>query len=101
MITVFERIPPLFVELYDDQFKTWANEFRKRGQYAAIVFNRVPGSISILGPDGEPVWKGAWLAAEVDRSQPQAVRVVIKPRTEHDEEMIVKHCREMRPHVLN
>lgn len=101
MITVFEKIPDLFIEMYDDQFKTWAHEFQKRGPYAAIVFNRVPGRPVILGADGEPVWKGAWLEADVDRSQPQMVRVVIKPRTEHDAEMIEKHCREMRPHVLH
>lgn len=101
MITVFERIPDLFVELYDEQFKQWAREFRKRGTYAAIVFNRVPGTPVLLGADGEPVWKGAWLEAEVDRAQPQLPRVVIRPRTDHDAEMIERHCREMRPHVLN
>jgi hypothetical protein len=101
MMTVFQDLPDLFIEMYDEQFKIWAREFKKRGQYAAIVFNRVPGRPAILGPDGEPVWKGAWLEAEVDHSMPQVPRVVIKPRTEHDAEMILRHCVEMRPHVLN
>jgi hypothetical protein len=100
MLTVYERIPEIFVELYDQQFQQWAREFQKRGQYAAIVFNRPRGTPVILGADGEPVWVGAWLSAEVDRSQPQLPRVIIRPRTEHDQEMIERHCREMAPHVL-
>ncbi len=101
MMTVFERIPDLFVELYDAQFQQWAREFQARGRYAAIVFNRPRGVPAILGADGEPIWVGAWLSAEVDRSQPQTPRVVIRPRTEHDAEMIERHVREMSPHVLN
>lgn len=101
MLTVFDRVPELFIELYDAQFAQWAREFRKRGQYAAIVFDLPPGVPAILGPDGDPIWRGCWLAAEVDRSQPQVPRVVIRPRTEHDAEMIERHCREMRPHRLN
>lgn len=101
MLTAFERIPDFFVELYDAQFAQWAREFRKRGQFAAIVFDLPPGTRAVLGPDGEPVWKGCWLEAEVDRSRPQMPRVVIRPRTEHDAEMIERHVREMRPHRLN
>lgn len=95
MITVFEKIPDLFVEMYDPQFAQWAREFRTRGQFAAIVFDRVPGQGVILGPDGKPVWKGAWFEAEVDLSVVDRPRVVIKPRTLHDEEMVDRHCREM------
>lgn len=101
MLTIFEKIPDLFIELYDGQFQQWAREFQARGAFAAIVFNRVPGTPVILGMDGEPVWRGCWLKAEVDRSRPQMPRVVIAPRTEHDAEMIERHVREMRPHVLN
>jgi len=100
VLTVFERIPDLFVAMYDRQFSIWAREYQRRGNTAAIVFNLPPGHRAVLGPDGEPVWKGAWLAAEVDRSQ-GVPRVVIRPRTEHDEEMIARHCREMAPHVLH
>lgn len=95
MITVFEKIPDLFVEMYDAQFAQWAREFRRRGQFAAIVFDTPPGGVRLLGPDGQPVWKGAWFEAEVDRADPENMRVVIKPRTPHDEEMIERHCREM------
>lgn len=101
MITVFEHIPDFFVEMYDTQFRQWAREFQKRGHYAAIVFNRPPGTRPILGPDGEPIWRGCWLEAEIDTSNVQNVRVVIKPRTDHDRDMIEKHCKEMHPHFLH
>jgi hypothetical protein len=101
MLTVFERIPDPFVQMYNSQFEQWAREFRKRGNYAAIVFDRVPGKPVLLGQDGKPVWKGAWFEAEVDRTLPQQVKVVIKPRTGHDEEMVERHCREMAPFRLN
>ena len=47
MITVFERIPEFFVELYDAQFQIWAREFRKRGYECAIVFSRPPGTVGL------------------------------------------------------
>ena len=101
MITTFERIPEIFIELYDAQFQLWAREFQTRGPYAAIVFNRPHGTPMQMDEDGQPVWHGAWLHAEVDRTLIGGVRVVIKPRTEHDADMIERHCREMLPHVLN
>lgn len=100
MLTVFEKIPDLFVEIYDPQLKTWAAEFRTRGPKCAIVFNPAPGAKPLFDGEGRMVAAGAWLAAEVDRSQPQNPRVIIRPATEHDEEMIARHCRELRPHVL-
>lgn len=101
MITTFERIPELFVELYDAQFRQWAREFRERGRYAAIVFNRPAGHRMELDEDGEPVWFGAWFSAEVERTLLGGPRVVVRPRTEHDEDMVLRHCREMAPFVLN
>ena len=100
MLTVFERIPDLFVELYDEQFGMWAREYRRRGRYAAIVFNRVPGQGVVLGLDGKPVWRGCWLEAELEAGRGGERRMVIKPRTDHDAEMIERHCREMSRHVL-
>lgn len=101
MLTVFEKIPEIFVQRYEPQFEQWAREFSKRGNYAAIVFDRMPGRPVLLGPDGKPMWKGAWFEAEVDRSHPQEVKVVIKPRTAHDEEMVDRHCREIAPWMLH
>lgn len=98
MLTVFEKIPDLFVQHYDSSFQVWAREFKKRGERCAIPFDRVPGQPVILGPDGKPSWKGAWMVAEVDRSNPQMPRVVIRPEDEFAEHLIEKHTREMAPH---
>lgn len=100
MITVFEKIPDMFVEMYDAQFQTWAREFRNRGRRCAIVFNLEPGKVPLLDAEGRRIAAGCWLEAEVDMERPQMPRVIIRPATEHDEEMISKHCRAMRPHVL-
>lgn len=101
MITVFEKIPEIFVQRYEPQFEMWAREFQKRGNYAAIVFDRTPGQPVLLGADGKPVWRGAWFEADVDRSRPEHIRVVIKPRTGHDEELVERHCRELAPWMLH
>lgn len=100
MLTVFERIPDLFVQMYDAQFQMWARQFRARGKRCAIVFDRRPGEAVLLDGEGRPVLKGAWLEAEVDRSVPERPRVVIRPWREQDEELIRRHCREMSGHVL-
>lgn len=99
MLTVFEKIPDLFVEVYDAQFQTWAREFRTRGPRCAIVFNLTPGAQPIYDEDGRIVAVGAWLTADLDLSTPNR-RMVIRPATEHDEEMIARHGRAMKPHVL-
>lgn len=95
MLTVFEKIPDLFVQHYDGSFQVWAREFRKRGARCAIPFDLRPGEVRLLDAGGRPVWKGAWLVAEVDRSQPQHVRVVIRPEDEAQAAAIEKHTREM------
>lgn len=95
MLTVFERLPELFVQHYDASFQVWAREFRKRGDRCAIPFDRKPGVPAILDSEGRPVWKGAWLVAEVDRSRPQEVRVVIKPENDEAAAAIERHTREM------
>lgn len=99
MITDFEKIPPLFAEVYRPQFETWAREFRKRGSRCAIVFNPVPGKDPLFDQEGRPIAAGAWMQAEVDYKGREP-RVIIRPATEHDQEMIARHCREMAPHVL-
>lgn len=100
MITVFERIPDLFLQIYDESLQVWAREFKTRGPKQAVQFLPVPGSIPILGPDGKPVLRGAWLVAEVDRSLGEP-RVIIKPETDRDAEAIDRHVREMARHVLH
>lgn len=101
MLTVFEKIPDLFVQHYDSSFQVWAREFRKRGPECAIPFDREPGVPVILGPDGQPSWKGAWLVAEVDRTLPQTPRVVIKPKDDAAAEAIERHTRVMARHWVS
>lgn len=92
MLTVFDQIPDAFVELYDAQFRTWAREFRRRGKRCAIVFHVKPGSVPILDGEGRRVVRGVWLEAQVEGGG----RMVIRPATEHDAEMIARHVREMQ-----
>ncbi|MEO6381965.1 MAG: hypothetical protein ABIO35_08205 [Nitrobacter sp.] len=99
MITEFERIPDLFVQLYDQTFQVWAREFKIRGPKCAIPFLKPPGAVTLLDANGHPMQKGAWFEAEVDRSLGEP-RVVIRPATPADEELIARHVREMSPHVL-
>lgn len=100
MITVFEKIPDLFIQMYDYQFQVWAREFRARGPECAIIFQKPPGAVTLLDGNGHPIQKGAWMVAEVDRSLGEP-RVIIKPKTDHDEELISRHVREMSGHVLH
>lgn len=100
MATEFERVPGLFVELYREQFDIWAREFRTRGKRCAIVFNPPPGELPKFDTEGRIVAAGCWLEAEVDLERPDNPRVVIRPATEHDEEMIARHVKAMKPHVL-
>lgn len=96
MITIFEKIPELFIELYDSSFQVWAREFRIRGPRCAIEFIRPPGASALLDPEGRVIRKGAWLVAE-----PQDDGVMkISPASDLDAEIIERHVREMRPHVL-
>lgn len=95
-VTVFERIPDLFVELYDFQFRVWARDFRKRGPRQAILFQRPPGAPLELDEEARVIQHGAWLVAE-----PQGDGVMkIRPATEQDAELIARHCHEMRGLVL-
>lgn len=100
MLTVFERVPDVFVEMYDAEFRVWAAEFRRRGVRQAIEFRRRPGVPVLLDGEGRPIVAGAWLEAEVDLSRAACPRVVIRPASAADEEAIARHCREMRSHVL-
>lgn len=113
MITVFEKIPDFFVEMYDAQFRQWARELRKRGYYQAIplyippdkpVRYRDDGFPETLNEEGEWVARGAWLEAHYDAGNMagsgQEPRMVIRPRTDQDAELIARHCREMARYRL-
>jgi hypothetical protein len=99
MITVFEKIPELFVQIYDPQFQVWAREFRTRGRKCAIVFNLAPGADPPVDGEGRIIAAGCWLEAQIEAGVGEP-RIVIKPASEHDAEMIARHCHEMKAHVL-
>jgi len=101
MLTVFEKIPELFIQHYDTSFQVWAREFQRRGPKCAIPFDRAPGVPPILDAEGRAVWKGAWLVAEVDRSLPASPRVVIRPADGASAEAIERHTREMARHWVS
>lgn len=102
--TVFEKLRPqtarLFHEMYRDQFTVWGREFQRRGIKAAIQFRQRKGTPVLFDANGDPIQKGAWLRARVER-EGERMRVVIEPDTEHDVEKIEKHVREMSSLVLN
>lgn len=101
MLTIFERVPEIFAQMYDAQFQTWGREFRTRGRKCAIVFDRPPGALVLLDAEGRPIMKGAWLEAEVDRKPDGSMAVIIRPADAFSEELIARHCREMAPFRLN
>ncbi len=96
MITTFERIPELFIEIYDSSFQVWAREFRTRGPKCAVEFIRVPGSPALLDAECRVIRKGAWLVAEL---QGDGV-MKISPASDRDADIIARHTREMHKHVL-
>lgn len=100
MKTRFEKIPDIFYRIYREQFHQWAREFTKRGVFAAIVFNDPPGVPLRIGEDGNPVWRGAWFEAGVEKTH-VGEYFVIRPRTERDEDLVARHAHEMAPHWLS
>jgi hypothetical protein len=90
MITVFDaKIPELFVQVYDPQFQMWAREFRTRGRKCAIVFNPAPGAAPKFDEEGRMVAVGA--CSRLEARGVGEPRIVIKPASEHDAEMIARH----------
>lgn len=97
MITIFEHIPDLFVQIYDAQFQTWAREFKTRGRRRAIIFvQRFTDDVQ-YDEERRVVHKGAWLHAEPQDDG----RMIVRPASEHDREMIERHCREMQDVFLH
>ena len=94
--TIFEQIPDPFVAAYDDQFQTWAREFKSRGQRCCVVFDRPPGTPVLLDGEGRKIQRGAWLTAHMENGKDGGKQVVIKPENEFAAELIAKHTREMQ-----
>ena len=91
MITVFERIPDLFLRAYDGQFQTWAREYKTRGNRCCVVFDSAPGVPQLLDGEGRKIIRGAWLEAE----QQDRYTMVIKPADDFSADLIARHTKEM------
>lgn len=94
MLTVFEKIPDVFVEAYDPQFRAWARNFKKVGRVAAFRLQRPIDPLPFAKDQRRIV--GVRLEAEVDTSQPQNPRIVIRPQTDADEDAIKRHVFDLR-----
>jgi hypothetical protein len=88
-VTVFERIPDAFVELYDAQFRGWAANFKRVGRVAAFRLKR-PVDPLVVARDQRKI-VGVRLEAEVDGG-----RITIRPQTDADAEAIARHVVDMR-----
>lgn len=93
MITVFERIPDVFVEVYDAALRRWGREFRTMGPRVTIRL-RTPLEPSALAADPRRT-VGVVLVAMLDGD-----RMVVRPANEANEEAIRRHAAELRRAVL-
>jgi hypothetical protein len=94
MMTVFEGIPEVFIDRYTWQFEEWAASFRVRGKRCAIVFDVMPGQMPTMDAAGNLVWAGAWLVAELEGGS--LPRMVVRPATDWDRNLIEVHCWQLR-----
>lgn len=94
MLTVFEQLPDVFVELYDAEFRAWAANFKKVGRVAAFKLKQ-PVEPLVVARDQRRI-VGVRLQADLDRSKPQMPRMVIRPQTDADAEAIARHVVDMR-----
>jgi len=93
MTTDFERIPEEFVDRYMPEIQAWAGNFRTEGNRKGIVLRGpvrgVPARYEALG--GVPSIVGVTLVAERE-----AHRMVVRPASEQDEDVIRRHVEAMR-----
>lgn len=100
MLTVFEKIPDLFVQVYDPLFQQWARNFKRVGKKAVLKF-RKPLEPSALATDRRRI-VGVVLLAEVERNaKGVTTRVTIRPADEANEEAIRRHTAELRAEMLH
>jgi len=92
---VFEDVPVGFVEHYDEQFRTWGREIAKRGRRCAIPFDVGPGEKPPRDAEGNVIWRGAWFEAELDWSDANAPRLVVRPADEATQDLIERHAAEI------
>lgn len=94
----FEHIPDAFVQHYRGAFTAWGSELKIRGRRCAIPLDLPPGEKPALDEGGRPVMKGAWFEADIDWTDVENPKLIIRPADPFYAEMIAKHTREMAGH---
>lgn len=94
----FEHIPDAFVQHYRDAFTTWGRELKIRGRRCAIPLDLPPGESPALDEGGRPVMKGAWFEADMDWTDVENPKLIIRPADPFYAEMVARHTREMSKH---
>lgn len=97
----FDRIPQAFVDHYRSSFETWGAELKKRGRRCAIPLDLPPGEKPMLDEGGRPIMKGAWFEADIDWTDVENPKLIIRPADQFYQEMIERHTREMSKHWLS
>jgi hypothetical protein len=95
MITAFERIPELFVSVYDADFQRWGRGFRKIGSRYTLRLKKPVAPLAVR-TDGRVI-VGVVLKADVERAVDGTVkRVVIMPADEANAEAIRRHTADLK-----
>lgn len=96
----FEDIPDAFVQHYRGAFAAWGSEIKIRGRRCAIPLDLPPGEAPELDDGGRPIMKGAWFEADIDWTDVENPKLVIRPADPFYAEMVARHTREMSKHWL-
>jgi len=99
MDAVFERIPELFVKVYDAQLRAWGRDLAKVGKIGTVRL-RKPVEPLIIHAGAKRI-VGVRLIAEPERGPDGATRLVISPSTDADEEAIRRHVRDLAAEMLH
>jgi hypothetical protein len=60
------------------------------------VFDVLPGQVPTMDMSGNLVWSGAWLVAELETRSGKFNRMVVRPATDWDRNLIEVHCWQLR-----
>lgn len=89
--TDFERIPEAFVERYLPEIRQWAHEFSRRGPRLPITLRGKVSGVAEFDDHGQRPVVMVVIEAVRERG-----RMVVRPRNEHDEDVIRRHVDAMR-----
>lgn len=95
---VFERIPPLFLQVYEFELLYWARHFAKIGTVATVKL-RKPVEPLCVGDQRRVV--GVRLTCRLDHSLGGKPRLLIEPADEANEEAIRRHVFDLSVRTLH